>query len=153
MPVNYLILIEAVDVLPRLFSTVLIPPGVRDELSHSKAPAAVRSWISQPPDWLTAAIPKPLTAPEHSTLHQGERQAIQLAVQERCALLIDDRTGAFQARSQGVESIGTLAVLFRTSQHGWVDLPEMFRRLRATSFRSPIRLMARILEEDALGKP
>jgi|ERR1051325_893956 predicted nucleic acid-binding protein len=52
-PLNYLILIEAVDVLPRLFSPVSIPPGVRDELSHPKAPTPVRSWMSHPPTWLS----------------------------------------------------------------------------------------------------
>jgi hypothetical protein len=45
-PLNYLILIEAVEVLPRLFSPISIPAGVKDELSHPKAPPVVCSWIS-----------------------------------------------------------------------------------------------------------
>ena len=32
-PLNYLVLINAVEVLPRLFSAVLIPPAVAAELS------------------------------------------------------------------------------------------------------------------------
>jgi predicted nucleic acid-binding protein len=31
-PLNYLVLIEAVEILPRLYGRVLIPPAVREEL-------------------------------------------------------------------------------------------------------------------------
>ena len=33
-PLNYLVLIEAVQLLPRLYQRVLIPPAVRDELTR-----------------------------------------------------------------------------------------------------------------------
>ena len=51
-PLNYLILIEAVGILPRFFESVLIPPAIKKELSHGKAPAAVSTWIANPPSWL-----------------------------------------------------------------------------------------------------
>ena len=151
-PLNYLILIEAVDILPRLCSPILIPAGVRDELLHPKAPTPVRSWVGYPPAWLHIVSLESFRATEQSALHHGERQAIALAVQQQAGLLIDDREGVLQARKMNLEVIGTLAVLVRASQRGWVQLPEMFRRLRATSFRSPVHLMARMLEEDALRK-
>ncbi|SRR6266436_2209597 len=151
-PLNYLILIEAVEVLPRLFSPILIPAGVRDELSHAKAPTLVCSWIGHPPAWLNIVNLEPLSVTGPSVLDLGERQAIALAVQQQAAILIDDHEGVSQARRMNLEVIGTLAVLVRAAQRGWVQLPEMFRRLRATSFRSPVHLMARMLEEDALRK-
>jgi predicted nucleic acid-binding protein len=151
-PLNYLILIEAVDVLPRLFSAVLIPAGVRDELSHPKAPTPVRLWVGHPPAWLNVVSLESFRTTEQSALHHGEYQAIALAVQQQAALLIDDREGVLQARRMNLQVIGTLALLSRAAQRGWVELPEMFRRLRATSFRSPVHLMARMLEEDALRK-
>jgi len=151
-PLNYLILIEAVEVLPRLFSPISVPAGVKDELSHPKAPPVVRSWMGDPPAWLNIVSLGSLPATGLSALDPGERQAIALAVQQQAALLIDDREGVSQAQKLNLEVIGTLAVLVRASQRGWVQLPEMFRRLRATSFRSPIHLMARLLEEDALRK-
>ena len=40
-PLNYLALIDAVGVLPRLYSAVLIPPAVAAELTSPKAPAVV----------------------------------------------------------------------------------------------------------------
>jgi predicted nucleic acid-binding protein len=151
-PLNYLILIEAVEVLPRLFSPISIPAGVRDELSHPKAPPVVCSWMGDPPAWLNIVSLGSLPATALSALDPGERQAIALAVQRQAALLIDDREGVLHAQKLNLEVIGTLAVLVRAAQRGWLQLPEMFRRLRATSFRSPVHLMARLLEEDALRK-
>ena len=148
-PLNYLILIEAVGVLPRLFSPVLISAGVREELSHPKAPIVVRTWIAHPPSWLNMATIKALPYTEPSALDSGERQAIAPAMERKAALLMDEREGVSEARRIGLEVIGTLAVLVRAAARGWIDLPEMFRRLRTTSFRSPVHLMARFLEEDA----
>jgi predicted nucleic acid-binding protein len=42
-PLNYLVLIEAVEVLPRLYGSVLIPPSVLAELSDRYAPVQVRT--------------------------------------------------------------------------------------------------------------
>src|SRR5437879_12393931 len=51
-PLSYLVLIQAADILPKLYRTVLIPPAVKAELAHANTPAIVRAWISQPPPWL-----------------------------------------------------------------------------------------------------
>jgi len=48
----YLIQIELIDVLPKLFETIFVPRAVHDELVHADAPAAVRAWIAQVPAWL-----------------------------------------------------------------------------------------------------
>lgn len=85
-------------------------------------------------------------------MDQGENQAIALAFQRDADVLLDDRDGVLQARKMNLEVIGTLAVLVGAAQRDWVQLPEMFRRLRATYFRAPVQLMARLLEEDALRK-
>ncbi len=51
-PINYLLLIGHIDILPKLFERVIVPEIVRDELTHPKAPAVVRNWIASPPDWV-----------------------------------------------------------------------------------------------------
>src|SRR5260370_9934440 len=89
-PLNYLILIEAVDLLPRLFSPILIPAGVRDELSHPKAPTPVCSWIGHPPAWLNIVNLESFPATVPSALHLGELQALALEVQQQTAIVIDD---------------------------------------------------------------
>jgi predicted nucleic acid-binding protein len=56
-PLNYLVLIEAVDILPRLYTRVLIPPAVREELNQPNTPELVRSWLAQSPSWLEVVSP------------------------------------------------------------------------------------------------
>jgi hypothetical protein len=51
-PLNYLIRIGAVDVLQPLYTDVLIPQTVAEELKKEKAPDVVKTWIARPPEWL-----------------------------------------------------------------------------------------------------
>jgi predicted nucleic acid-binding protein len=71
-----------------------------------------------------------------SYLDGGEAEAITLALEQPGTLLLmDDRHGTVEARKQGLEVVGTLAVLDRAAARGWIDLQEMFRRLRSSTFR------------------
>lgn len=45
-PVNYLVLIGQIDVLPELFERIILPVGVKDELADPDAPETVRNWIA-----------------------------------------------------------------------------------------------------------
>src|SRR3954451_23973109 len=109
-PLNYLILIEAVHVLPSLYGRILIPPEVLSELRDTAGPRAVQTWAASTPPWLEvrAALAIDMTLP----LDAGERAAIALA-QELTAdrLLIDERDGREVAIRLGIPIAGTLAVL------------------------------------------
>jgi predicted nucleic acid-binding protein len=84
-----------------------------------------------------------------SHLDAGEREAISLASEvEASLLLMDERDGVSVARRLGLTVIGTLSVLDYAAARGLVDLQIMFDRLRQTSFRSPVQLMASMLEQD-----
>jgi predicted nucleic acid-binding protein len=152
-PLNYLVLIEAIEVLPQLYARILIPPAVRAELSDPQAPTAVRQWVTQGHPWLEIV---PMRKPADSSLLHldfGERDAIVLAAELQASLLLmDERDGADAARSRNLKVIGTLGVLDAAAAHGWIDLPAMFNRLRQTTFRSPHRLMATMLKQDAQRK-
>ena len=50
-PINYLIQIEAIEVLPRLFDRMLIPSSVHLELISSAAPEFVQAWTGKLPTW------------------------------------------------------------------------------------------------------
>jgi predicted nucleic acid-binding protein len=80
-PVNYLILIGHIEILPGLFEKVLIPYVVFRELTHPNAPDVVRGWIQAPPSWLELREPLPETDldPPLWSLDAGERAAILLA--------------------------------------------------------------------------
>ena len=42
-PINYLVLIEEIDLLPKLFTQIIIPDMVYKELSDPKAPNLVQT--------------------------------------------------------------------------------------------------------------
>jgi predicted nucleic acid-binding protein len=50
-PIHYLVLIEAVDALQPLYTHVVVPESVAQELKQTAAPEAVQRWIARPPDW------------------------------------------------------------------------------------------------------
>ena len=48
-PLNYLVLISEIGVLPCLYGRVLVPSEVLAELGGSGAPREVLAWIQSPP--------------------------------------------------------------------------------------------------------
>ena len=48
-PLNYLVLIEAIDLLPGIYRRVLIPPAVWVELAQPRTPEPVLKWLPDPP--------------------------------------------------------------------------------------------------------
>jgi predicted nucleic acid-binding protein len=100
-PIHYLVLIGHIDLIPALFETVYVPSDVQTELSRAEAPPEVRSWIADPPAWLTI-VPAPGATEDPALLRldRGERAAIVLAVSLKAdAILMDDRAGVATARA------------------------------------------------------
>jgi predicted nucleic acid-binding protein len=92
-PLDYLVLIGAVNVLQPLYGRVIVPQTVADELQEPGAPARVRSWIRNPPQWCEVRPDVP-GDPRLQFLGPGERAAIALAVSLRAdRLLIDEWEG------------------------------------------------------------
>lgn len=55
-PVNYLLLVGHIDILPALFGNVILPSVVRDELTDPGTPLAVRNWSAHPPPWVDVRL-------------------------------------------------------------------------------------------------
>jgi predicted nucleic acid-binding protein len=134
-PLNYLVLIDAIDLLPKLFDRIIIPVAVYDELADDGTPAAVRAWVAQIPPWLEVRA-NPDRAAVTRALDEGESAAIALAGAIGADLiLMDDRDGVAFARAKGFAVTGTLGVLDLAARRGLIDLAQAFTRLKATSFR------------------
>jgi predicted nucleic acid-binding protein len=144
-PLHYLVLIQASELLPRLFGRVLIPEIVAAELSQPSTPAVVRTWLSGAPVWLERrSVTAAGTFPRR--LGAGERAAITLAQTTSAALLLmDDRAGSVAARARGLETVGTIGILARGARHDLVDLAEMFDRLKSTNFRYQPEMLDELL--------
>ena len=137
-PINYLIQVQAVFVLPRLYGRVILPKEVQEELNHSAAPAAVRDWMQAARPWIE--IREPHGQPEQGIglLDPGERAAILLALEMSAdLLLIDERRGRTAAAERGLKTLGTLGVLLQAEELGLLDALEVFDRLVSqTSFHA-----------------
>lgn len=145
-PLNYLVLIDQIHLLPALYGRVFIPQSVYEELKAPETPEVVRSWIASPPQWLEIASEVAVDS-KLSGLHQGERDAIALAQYLRAdALIIDERRGRQEAETRGLIVIGTLGVLASARERGLVDLAKAIDRLRQTNFHASPKLLATILE-------
>jgi predicted nucleic acid-binding protein len=148
-PLNYLILIDAVDVLPELFKDIHVPPGVMEELQHPRTPLPVKAWVQSPPEWLRITTPT-LTFPETALLDRGETQAIALARElHATAILIDEKKGRRVARGFGFATFGTITVLELAAQHRLLDLKSAFESLQRTTFQITQPLIDAALERDA----
>lgn len=144
-PIHYLICVDALDVLPRLFGEVLIPPAVHGELLHAGAPLSVREWATQLPAWVKVIAPAQLEA--ELNLGAGECEAIAL-VKERgdTLLLIDERKGRAAALKRGLRTAGTLILLEVAAERGLLDFAEKVERLKGTNFRISKKLLTESLE-------
>jgi predicted nucleic acid-binding protein len=147
-PINYLILIEEIDILTKMYGSVVIPHAVREELVRPSAPEPVRKWIAQPPAWLE--VRTPVNVPDASLAHldAGERDAIMLAGELRAdQLIVDDRHGRREAEKRGITVMGTLGVLREAAALGLVNLRSAVKRLETTSFYVAPEVLARLLKD------
>lgn len=149
-PICYLLLIDEIDLLPALFTTILIPGAVARELRHPAVPPAVKLWMAAPPPWLEIreSAGRELS-PRLNVLDEGEREAILLTQRLGADLLIvDDKAAREAAESLGLKITGILGVLTAGSRRGWVDLAAAVARLQRTNFRAAPALLRRLLESN-----
>ena len=152
-PLRYLVEIGYIDVLPRLYNTILIPEAVYGELLHSSAPLIVRQWATARPEWLEVLQAPPTADPALLSLHIGERSALALGLSLHADLiLIDERKGASIARQKGLVITGTLGVLVSAKHADLLSLAEAFSRLRETTFHCSEDLMAVLIAQHETNR-
>lgn len=143
-PLNILVRIECVHVLPELFKVVVIPAEVRAELSERRTPEAVKRFIEAPPGWMRVLSPTQIES--IPPLDRGEEAAISLARELSAdALLIDEKDGRKAATARGIAVIGTLGVLEAAAERKVIDLPQTLHRLLASDFRMSPALVEAVL--------
>jgi len=147
-PINYLVLIDEIDVLPKLLRQIAIPTGVLSELQRDKTPRKVRGWAEANPPWLSVEMVTVTPEIELEKLGRGEYEAIILAEKLQANLLIiDDRAGRKAAVRIGLRTVGTLFVLQRASRRAILDLPQALEKLQRTNFRISPKILQSLLDE------
>jgi len=151
-PINYLILIGNIDLLPALFEIVILPPAVAAELADPDAPPSARNWIADSPRWVEVqeAPGRHFGQASVDGLDEGETAAITLAIWlDADLLLMDDRGGVTVARGKGLHVTGTLGVLDFAAQRGLVNFAQAIKRLRRTNFRISEDILDSLIKKHA----
>lgn len=147
-PIRYLVLIGADSCLGRIYERILIPSTVATELQAARTPPVVQAWMKAPPPWVEV-VPEFRTAETHvlsASLDPGESHVLRLALRFESALvLIDERVGVSEARRLGLDVIGTLGILVKSAERGWIDLKPALDELLKTNFRVHPKLIREIL--------
>lgn len=149
-PLNYLVLVQAADLLPQLFGQVLIPPAVFAELKDPETPSAVQAWLANAPSWLVVEALRSRPDPDLDHLDAGEREAIALAEELKAdQILLDESDARKEAARRKLPFIGTLGILRRAAQLDLIDLAEVLAKLQQTTFYIAPEVIRSLLDEDA----
>ena len=148
-PLNYLILIDEIDLLPALFGKVLLPNAVFRELNHPKTAPKVLEWMANLPAWVEVRDVVSTADAALMRLDAGEREAILLALELGVStVLIDELEGRQQAERFHLEVRGTLGILERGAKLGKINFRQALSRLEQTSFRISPALRKAFLQRN-----
>lgn len=137
-PLNYLVLIEEIEILGKLAGHIVIPQAVYHELTDPHTPQAVRAWIESRPSWLEVRQANISLFIPQKKLGQGETEAIALAVELKAdAVLIDDGDAIKEARRLQIPVLRLFTILEEAAIKGLLDLPEAIDKMLRTNFHAP----------------
>jgi predicted nucleic acid-binding protein len=146
-PINYLVLIDQINVLRHLYAHVMMPQAVFGELQDEGTPGKVKAWVASHPEWLEVRTVSAPLDPMLASLDVGEREAISLAKEIQAdALIIDEPDGREAAKRQGLRVIGTLRVLYDAAEAGLCELEQTYDDLQQTTFRAHPQLFRAFLD-------
>lgn len=122
---------QQADLLPQLFSEIIVPAGVWHEVTATQIDTASQQLPTVP--WVRR-VEIGAIAPEVAAwdLGQGESEVLSLALKTPdCAVVIDDRAARRCAQSFGILTIGTGRLLILSKQRGLIDsVSERLQSLR-----------------------
>ncbi|MEM9216030.1 MAG: DUF3368 domain-containing protein [Cyanobacteria bacterium P01_F01_bin.150] len=121
-PLLYLYQVGQLNLLPKLYGTVIAPDAVNQEPSVGQKTGVDVPDLSRL-DWLQIqAISSPPTIPNVIDLGRGEAEVIALGLTNTNSLLIlDDQLGRRIAKLYKLRYTGTLGVLIKAKQTGYVE--------------------------------
>ena len=150
-PVSNLILIERLDILQKLFSEIIIPTAVDAEIQALKQFGKDLNEY-ETSEWIKVLSPGNLQKVQslQTKLDEGEAQAIALALEINCHLLLmDERIGTIVARQEGLQTVGLVGVLIQAKKVRIIEnAGEVLRNLKdIAGFWLGEKLERKILEE------
>lgn len=122
-PLICLARIGQIELLPRLFSRILAPPEVWNEVTV-KGQGHPGAYEVSHVAWLTVQTPdEQLVRPLGILVDAGEAEALALAqTTPNCLILLDDSRARKVAERLNIKPIGTLGLLLRAKRLGLIEM-------------------------------
>ena len=148
-PLIALARLDYLDLPARYFESALITATVWEEVTRKPGVDEAPRLASAAAAKLIRAVADPEAIPEsllRMTIDAGERGAIALGLELNACLLIDDRRARQVAIELGRPVIGTLGLLLRAREDGFIPaLRPLIERLQATGYYMSNDLVAGVL--------
>jgi predicted nucleic acid-binding protein len=149
--------IERPDLLQALFSPLLAPPSVLEELRQGERRSLVPrcSW-----GWLEVVVPttseEVLARELRRSLGPGEADALAVARFRNLVILTDDLDARRSAESLGLDLSGTLGCLRDLVRRSVLDVSvaDLFlAQMQERGYRSPVRSLKELSPSKNFGRP
>jgi len=128
--------IEQLDLLPKLFSSILIPPAVEAEVNLKRT-------------WLKVEVPRNqlLVTALKNQLDSGESEAIALALEyPEILIVLDDLSARKVGLQLNLKVIGTVGLLLRAKRQGLItEIKPFLKALNQANFRISEALVQKAL--------
>ncbi len=148
-PLIALAKLEKLELLHELFSDLHVPETVLLEVTVAQSRTDARLLKSYIAANFTvhSTLENPFTQEIGRILDDGEIQALALARQLDCGVLIDELRGRKVAQRYDIKTVGVLGLLMQSKQQGLVShITPLITQLQAENYRLSSRLIESVLE-------
>jgi predicted nucleic acid-binding protein len=146
-PLLYLHQLGSIDLLPRLYSQILVPASVVEELAAGRAAGHDVPDVAALPWARIVSSPTLALLALATDLGKGEAEAIAIAHERNALLILDDGLARRHAKVVGVTLTGTLGVLVKAKTAGHIPrVATLISRLTELGFRLSDRTRDEILK-------
>ena len=128
--------IGKIELLHEYFGQIYIPKAVYEEVVVNGGFLYGAEEVAKA-DWIIVEDVENVLAVELLSMYldAGESEAIVLAKEKDCLLIIDDGDGRKAATNMDIDITGTVGVLLKAGMDGKIDLRESLDELNACGFR------------------
>lgn len=133
-PLQYLHQSGSLNLLPKLFGQVIVPPAVIGELAegiargHDLPNLVGLPWVVVQSPQIALALP--------NKLGRGEQEAISVAAECHLPILLDDWDARSCANGLGLRVVGTFGVLIKAKRQGLISqVMPLVDRIAGMGFR------------------
>jgi len=145
--------LSSLYLLRGLFNRILVSKGVYEEVvakglrKGSTDAYALKLFMEREKEFIEIRETKGKFVPGDIELDKGERECIELALEEKCLVLIDEEMAREEARKVGLRIKGTLGIITMAYRKGIIPRQQAIYLLEEIKHRSDIWISSKLCDE------